>query len=82
MLSAKKRHASAIPTTQRVNSGLKVSAKTKANVCRLNSIQILEDAGRAHAAADAHRHHAVIAAAPFHVVDDLHSELGAGAAER
>ncbi len=42
------------------------------------ALQILEDPRRSHAAANAHGHHAVAAAAAFHLVDDLGGELGAG----
>ena len=38
-------------------------------------VQILEDASRAHAAADAHRHHTELAIAALHLIDELHSQL-------
>ena len=45
------------------------------------SIQILEDAGSAHAAADAHADHAKLDVPALHLVDELGGQLGAGAAE-
>ena len=49
--------------------------------CETRLIHVLEDSRRAHTAADAHRDHAVLAAAPFHLVDDLHGEFRAGATQ-
>ena len=45
------------------------------------SSEAFEDAGGAHAAADAHRHEAVAGAAAAHLVDERRRQLGAGAAE-
>jgi hypothetical protein len=44
--------------------------------------EALEDAGGAHAAANAHCHHAVAGVAALEFADDAGGELGAGAAER
>ena len=47
---------------------------------RHSSVQPLEYAGRAHAAADTHRHHAELRVAPPHLVHQLHCQLGPGTA--
>src|SRR4051812_41780824 len=50
--------------------------------CLGSSIQILEDACRAHAAADTHRHETIFTPATLHLVDQLDSKFRACAAER
>src|SRR5665647_2832771 len=46
------------------------------------ALHLLEDPGRPHAAADAHRDHAVATVAAPHLVQQGGGELGAGTAER
>src|SRR5215204_1007276 len=50
--------------------------------CRELILQVLEDPGRPHTAADAHGDEAVLRAAPLHLVDQLDRELGARRAHR
>src|ERR1039458_4452926 len=45
-------------------------------------LQVLKDARRAHATADAHRHHAVASVAALEFAEDACGQLGAGASQR